>query len=199
MSFPSQSQAGQDRFIWELFEHVDGGTFFDVGSGHAWEYSNTFALEVYHGWGGYLFDRHHYQQDPTCRDYNRSSAMIVGDAAQNLLGDTRFLSIKWIDYLSLDVDGDSGKVLAVLLEMGISYGAITIEHDWYSRGRDLRDLERRLLRSAGYDLVCSDISWGQGPFEDWWVHAGKFSLAQRDKFRCNNRWWRDVPHIMDDL
>lgn len=198
MSFESYSQAGQDRFVWEILDRPCSGTFIDVGSGHARDYSNTYGLEQ-KGWIGFLIDRFHWNKDPSCADIARRGVMLEGEASEMLRRVAEIHRVKWADYLSIDVDGDSGKVLSTALDLGIGYGVITIEHDWYLRGKELRDLERHLLRAKGYDLVCEGVSWGQGPFEDWWAHPQCVSPDSRDKFRCRNRWWRDIPHIMDDL
>jgi hypothetical protein len=199
VSFESYSQAGQDRFVWEIFGRKETGSFIDIGSGHAWEYSNTFGLEK-KGWCGFLFDQFHYQKDPSCSSFvRRRAVMVEGDVISTLPKWIDPAFTEWISYLSIDVDGDSARALAVALDLPVSYGVITIEHDWYHRGRDLRDLERHLLTTNGYDLVCQDVSWGQGPYEDWWVNPKVVPQATRDRFRCRNRWWRDIPNIMADL
>jgi hypothetical protein len=196
-AFQSYSQAGQDLFVWEIYQHRTDGVFLDIGSGHAIEYNNTWGLEQM-GWGGRLFDKHHYRDDPSCANVNRSrSLMIVGDAIETILKQS--IDLRHIDYLSLDIDGDSARALQVLLCLKIRFGVITIEHDWYACGPALRDVERELLERAGYDLVCADVSWGLGPFEDWWADPQWIPKEQRDKFRCRRRWWRDIPHIADSL
>ena len=76
--FQSYSQAGQDRFIYELLVKRAGiqqGTFLDIGCGHPSSYNNSFALERL-GWLGLLVDIH---EDPELRA-NRTSPITIGDA-----------------------------------------------------------------------------------------------------------------------
>ena len=59
------------------------------------------------------------------------------------------------------------------------FASITFEHDRYSQGNSVRNLQRQHLRKLGYVLVRGDVTWKPGhPFEDWWVDS--HSLSRRE-------------------
>lgn len=174
------SQAGQDRFVHALL--IDGlgikqGTFLDIGCAGL-EWSNSRMLEEL-GWTGWLID---CQQQA-----ERRNPFICGDATRI---DYSFLPQE-ADYLSLDVDDCSLKALEQVLKSGTKFKVITIEHDAWRFGDTQRMPMREILRKAGYDLVCADVSCEDGfPFEDWHVSPELSKLAER--FRAEGKHWKNI-------
>lgn len=185
IGFTSNSQANQDRFVWEVTEGKRNGTFLDVG---AWPFvgnSNSHALEQI-GWRGLLVDTVKLGENLK----RRRSPFLQADAVK----------VKWVDvlhrhkfplamdYLSLDVDDATADTLLAMPLDKLKFGVITIEHDSYRLGPGPRDVMRERLKSHGYDLICEDVmtefptpgNWVC--FEDWWVSSNLSSAANR--FRC---------------
>lgn len=191
MSFTSQSQAGQDRFVWEVTGHKSGGTFLDIG---AWPFvvnSNTFALEKM-GWRGLLVDLQ------AQNGKQRVSPLLQCDATKiNWLESwNKFRLPKRIDYLSLDVDEFTTETLIGLPLNKLRFRVLTVEHDSYWLGPGPRDKQREILKSLGYDLVCEDVmveyptpgDWVC--FEDFYV-SPELSRAA-DRFRCVGKKWTEI-------
>lgn len=173
------SQAGQDRFVWELLPKRFG-LFIDIGCGGD-QWSNTLALEQ-QGWRGLLFDIGEGSAIGRLSEYHQTDATVVN--WKKLLG-----PVDYFDYLSLDIDSAS---LAALKNMPLAqmhFGVITIEHDSYRFGNAARDEMRRILSGAGYDLICEDVMI-EDPFEDWWVSPALSKAA--DKFRCKRKKWHEI-------
>lgn len=174
----SFSEQGQDGFA---FEHVNkqAGTFLDVGVYDPIKNNNTYGLEKI-GWTGVLFDIDPQWENP-CKTH-RKSPFVLGSA----------LDIDWaclcqnfgldshIDYLSLDIDDTdydpNSKTIAALnhmIDAGLSFRAITVEHDAYRLGDQPRQGIRDLLKEHGYTLAVENVScrppdpnWA---FEDWFL------------------------------
>jgi len=174
--FISRSQAGQDRFA---YDHMPSpGTFLDIGCNDPITNSNSYALEQI-GWRGLLVDFNKEMAD-LCKQ-RRTSPVILGDATQidwNVICFEHGLT-KNVDYLSLDVDGPELVVLQNLFAAGLSFKAITCEHDRYHRGDEPRNAIRQLLWNKGYTLAMPDVKvfdqhYPKGvEFEDWWLKGEK--------------------------
>jgi hypothetical protein len=170
MNFISQSQAGQDLFVYQTLvepEQLFTGTFLDVGCNQPVYWNNTYALEQL-GWRGLLVDASE-EHVKLCRE-QRKSPVLCADA-------TKFGwpvgASKRVDYLSLDVDDATYAALAHLLEMGVTFRVATIEHDSYRLGPKPRDAIRSRLLVAGYSMVREDVSYGGNAYEDWWQKSEK--------------------------
>jgi len=163
---PFHSQAGQDRFVFEMLVRrgLLDGKFLDIGCCEPIKLSNTYALEQV-GWTGDLFDL-----DPNavaqCIKV-RSSRVHLMDATKARWEE--FPNLKRVDYLSLDVDSATLPTLEVLLAAGIKFRVATIEHDSYRFGVHARDRMREMLRAAGYHCYVENVASEGLPFEDWWV------------------------------
>lgn len=164
MIFQSHSQAGQDAWVHSLLG--DSGTFLDIGCNHPIIISNTYSLERL-GWTGFLLDNDHYACE-LCRQH-RTSPVIECDVTKY---DWASLPKKDFDYLSLDVDFANFATLPLLLKAGITFKAMTAEHNLYSNGPGPRDEMRRLLLGAGYILAVPDVEHTACDFEDWWLAPG---------------------------
>lgn len=192
-TFVSHSQAGQDRFVWELFKHEDATqhTFLDIGcldEGRptAEEISNTYALEQM-GWRGLLVDRVKTNLE------GRTSEYVCADATKM---DWHYhipdLGVSSLDYISLDVDEASLDALRNLLKHGVRFRALTVEHDAYRFGDGPRREMRELLTAAGYTLLAWDVKINGLPFEDWWVDATCVNMTIAEKFRSIEQEWQEV-------
>lgn len=161
MDFQSFSQAGQDRFAFEVMGRSATGTFLDIGCGHPVSYNNTYGLERLK-WTGLLMDIH----PEACGYDNRVSKFIQADCRTAMFAGGYITT----DYLSLDVDEAGLEVLVNLTNQKMRFRVATIEHDAYRIGKDMRNRMREILWDQGYFLVCADVNWEPGkPFEDWWA------------------------------
>lgn len=180
------SQAGQDRFVYQLAvvgEGRIGGTFLDVGCSVPVSGNNTYALERSGGWRGLLVDCACELAEAIAR--NRSSPFLCGDAktidwaselAKHDLGPV-------IDYLSFDVDYDGLTALARLPLDRLRFRYATVEHDAYRFGDGPRTAMRELLSRAGYELLCPDVECLGRVFEDWWVDPRTVDMRFAEKYR----------------
>lgn len=195
MTFVSQSQAGQDRWAWEMCGRKTSGSFLDIGSFHHVVINNTYALEQM-GWRGLGID---LNESSIAQSQGRKSRFIVADATK----------IDWnealihaaipeiygtaIDYVSLDVDEATPAALQNLLAHGIKFNVATVETDRYRFGDGPRNEMREILMGRSYDLVCADVVVdGFGEFEDWYCCPIGVSSVTRDKFRCQSKRGKDI-------
>lgn len=192
------SQFRQDEFVSYILEGATDGTFLDIGAGWAKKDSNSAWLESL-GWAGHCIDN---GKDGKWEDSGwagREAVLIIADATTYDYG---YFAGKHINYLSLDVDEASCLALDRLLKTapGITFSVITIEHDEYRFGADIREDQRRLLHNEGfYELLCpsvypsevgKDIVW-----EDWWVNV----LTVPQQLKSLIRGMRNVDEILQEL
>jgi hypothetical protein len=173
----SYSEQGQDVFA---FEHcATPGTFLDVGGWDPIKCNNSYALEKI-GWRGMILDIDSRWVDQYKK--LRKNPFLVEDAKKapwkSLF--TFYDLPLHVDYLSLDVDDHENllKSVDILINMflaGLSFRAITVEHDAYRLGDLVREPVRRLLLANGYVLAKENISCHPGDpawaFEDWFLGA----------------------------
>jgi len=180
--FRSNSQAGQDKFVY-LITGQRPGTFLDIGSSHPVKINNTYALEQI-GWTGILIDSD--TGVPEITKLHRTSEFRLCNAVQ----------INWetvptsIDYLSLDVDEASLDCLKTIPFGKIGFRVITIEHDSYRFGDQRADEMRKILSSAGYSLIAKDVKLNGCTFEDWWVCKELEETASCCK--CEGKDWKEI-------
>ena len=88
------------------------------------------------------------------------------------------------------------KLLQKIIESDYTFKIITIEHDAYLGDNFITKEQipqRELLKSKGYQLICSDVSHAKNPdlfFEDWWVDPKYFQESDlvswsSDKTSCD--------------
>jgi len=168
------SQVGQDKFVLSLFDKDYKGTFIDIGCRLLDEINNTVMLEE-NGWFGLSLDIDNLSEQWT----SRKSPFICHDA---LTCDYKELFIKYnlpktIDYLSLDIEGNGTRFLALkkVMESGYDFKVMTIEHDAYRGYHNMERVpQRKLLTNLGYLLLCADVKIDE-PFEDWWINPKYFN------------------------
>jgi len=164
------SQAGQDKFVISMFNEGHVGTFVDIGCRLPYEINNTLLLEE-NGWFGVSMDILDFKKEWE----TRKTPFILGDALKcdykKMFEENNIPKV--IDYLSLDIEGDGLRYLALkrLIDSGYEFKTITIEHDAYRGFGSLeREPQRKLLKELNYVLVCSNVTLSGNPFEDWWIN-----------------------------
>lgn len=185
LQFQSFSQAGQDRFVWEVLGPRDHGTFLDIGANHPVEKNNTWALERM-GWTGICVEA-----DPACAKLlreQRKATVIEDDATRLDYGDIlmRVARMGHMDYLSLDVDEASLDALKKVMESGVRFNVLTVEHDAYRFGDKRRGEMVGMLIHHGYFVLCDEVCDQGLPFEIWAVDVHLEGM-------CDKRWWRADP------
>jgi hypothetical protein len=179
---------------------TDHGTFLDIGACYATKSNNSYGLEC-KGWSGITIDY--------CADH-AGQYVGVRKAPLTVLDMT---AINWdefiaqhpvlqatVDYLSFDIDEASLPVLRKFPFDRLRFRALTVEHDAYRRGDAARQEMRKILGSAGYDAIATDvmvrIMWDGRPqavaFEDWYVRPELVDMRVANRFRCNGKLWSDV-------
>jgi hypothetical protein len=180
------SQAGQDKFVLSFFDDDYKGFFIDIGCALPININNTMLLEK-HEWRGVSLDINNLSNEWKVRN----TPFVCADALT--MDYTRLFQIylvpKVVDYLSLDIEGDGGRYLALskLFEANHEFKIITIEHDAYrGYGETERKKQRDFLLKMGYFLVCSNVTLGGNPFEDWWINPKYISEDKYLKLVSDN-------------
>lgn len=180
------SQAGQDEFVLNLLKDDKQHYFFDVGCWLPKRLNNTLLLEE-NGWGGISLDI----TDLTSEWKTRTSKFLTTNALtcnyQEIFDE--YSSPKIIDYLSLDIEGNGERFLALkkVFESDREFKIITIEHDSY-RGYELTEAkpQREFLLERGYILLCSNVKLSGNPFEDWWINPNFFGEDEYIHLQSDN-------------
>ncbi|EKE07733.1 MAG: hypothetical protein ACD_17C00542G0004 [uncultured bacterium] len=170
------SQALQDQFVhmmlYGLLGKQDQGYYLEIGAGEPICINNSYFFEKNLGWKGVSVD---ISEGLSQRWYAaRNNLLLTEDA---LLSDYRTMLQSFptvIDYLSLDIDAQYVDLLKKIPFDRYIFKVITIEHDFYRYGDIYREGEREILRSLGYHLLFSDVSFSGSSFEDWWIHPSFF-------------------------
>lgn len=188
------SQAGQDKWIAELFKFKRGGYFIDIGAHDGIELSNTFYLEQELDWKGICIEAGRNNFD--LLKENRKSATLHA-AVLNYTGKCKFkedhlyghicdegkemfcLTIEEglkickappvIDYLSIDIEGGELNALSVFPFDRYIIRALTVEHNAYNRGPHDRNAIFDLLNKNDYSCM-QQVSADGLYFEDWYIH-----------------------------
>lgn len=189
MDFLSNSQAGQDEFVFRILGKSNG-TFFDIGSQDPININNTYALEQL-GWRGYMFDINPEWVEPMNK--LRRSQFILTDVStfdwDQFLNANGIMNTR-IDYLSFDVDEASLDTIRRFPFDKVSFNVCTIEHDRYRFGAAVAEEMRSIMQSNGYHIVCKDICNLGNPYEDWYVHGD--ILHTNGQFYCDGLEWTEA-------
>lgn len=167
------SQAGQDIFVLMALNGKQNGTYLEIGAGEPVYVNNTYLLETVFDWKGVAIDnqtnyvnahrqvRKHQIVLSNAEDVDYPTALIQGG-----------ITSKTIDYLSLDLDGESTINAMYKLPLDThKFVVITFEHDAYRFGDRYKNLSREHFKRHGYELVVSNVFLAEaGDFEDWWIH-----------------------------
>jgi len=187
MQFKSNSQAGQDYFVYKIIG--TSGTFLDIGCNDPQYINNTYSLEKV-GWKGVCIDIDDYSQKYS---NERTATFIQAD----LLSENWFDKFsekntidysKPIDYLSFDIDEASVTALSNFPFNKLNFKLITVEHDKYRFGQLAQDRISEILRDAGYKICCSNVSCKDSlfqPFEDWYYNPRLIDETSISHFMCD--------------
>lgn len=193
------SQAWQDEFINNILNFKQNGYFLDIGSTDGINQSNSYFFEKEMGWKGVCVERsvgytEHYKNNRKCLFLNEDALQINYDDV--------FVARAYpekIDYLSVDIDENSAKVLEKLPLHKYRFKTITIEHDAYRFGDSLRNDERNILEKNGYIRLFTNVlvplGCGMGPnlpFEDWWIDPSSFKVDKLSKISASDMYPDDI-------
>jgi len=189
----SNSHLLQDIFVLSLFKKDYKGIFIDIGCQLPEQINNTLLLEE-NGWTGISLDVIDYSNEWKIR----KTPFIKVDALDcdyNLLFE-KYNIPKVIDYLSVDIEGDGLRYLALkhIIEFKCEFKVITIEHDSY-RGYNLseREPQRMLLTNMEYFLLCDNVLDGLGnQIEDWWINPKYFNQSEYMFYSCSNTQYFNI-------
>lgn len=167
------SQAGQDDFVVEMLRGKKRGTYVEIGSNHSQHNNNTYLLEKEYGWKGISFEIDKGFQEEF--NANRINRCILADATTYDYK-TLFEALELphqIDYLQVDIDPayQSLRALQALPLHDYRFSVITFEHDLYAGNQEVKDAQKEILFSLGYQLARENVTDGkpEKPFEDWWI------------------------------
>jgi hypothetical protein len=178
------SQAGQEEFVMCVLKNKQNGTFIEIGSEHPVLNNNTFYLEKYLGWDGYMIEC-----DKKWEAYYkkwRKSKYCISDALwvsyPSVCDCLSVRKNRVIDYLQFDLEVKNESTIKCLeifdrdIFDNYQFRVITFEHDLYTGwcGDDTRRRSREIFEKRGYLRVFSDVKHNLNttwcvPFEDWYV------------------------------
>jgi len=168
------SQAQQDR--WALNLIGNKGTYVEIGGHLPAKRSNTYNLEVGHGWTGFSveFDKKYKTHWDECPE--RAGNIYWADAMTfdyALAVKKHNLSTR-INYLSIDIEPPENtfKALKKVINDGLTFDVITFEHDRYQSDKDYHQIACDFLLPKGYKIAVQDV-WHkkqERQFETWFVN-----------------------------
>lgn len=174
------SDAKQDQFAANILGFKQNGYYVDIGSCHSILSNNTHFFQNLNWTGMCVEIESSYNESYS----NRKDCIYLNEDATKLNYGEIFKSNNFpniIDYLSLDIDTLSLTVLKKLPFSEYKFKVITIEHDAYLYGDKYQKEQRKILKTEGYKLLCSNVYVQQPgfdrpncPFEDWWVYPEYF-------------------------
>lgn len=181
----SMSQAHQDFFGLYINQFKQGGYFVDLGCNEPFLINNTALMERGFLWNGVLLDKEPHLIN-LCQQHRRNRALccdLMAENVQNILEDCYAPQI--LDYVSLDLDGDvSIKTLKDFDFQKYQVRCITFEHDAYLLGDKVKSESRAYMQEKGMELVCQDVTYNGGAFEDWYVNPNLVPRVVFEKIRC---------------
>lgn len=154
----------------KLNNDLYNGYYVEIGVGHYQNNNHTYGLEKHYGWKGISLDIVEHNVNEF--NLNRKNECVLGNALtfnwKKYFEENNFP--KEIDYLQIDIDQNSHKFanLFAFLNLPIheyKFKIITIEHaerlSYYNK--EVRDLQRQILSSLGYNLLF------RGKIDDVWT------------------------------
>jgi FkbM family methyltransferase len=192
-----RSQVGQDRWVAETLAFKRDGYFVDIGAYDGVHISNSYYLEKELGWRGICAEANFelYQKlvmsrsvacdlcavnsyNGICKFQPQDLSGKVQDAGQVVPSKTleaildQHAAPKIVDYLSLDVEGLEFEILKVFPFDKYSFKLITVEHNLYLNGPQLKTQLKEVLTANGYEITRENVADSGNAFEDWYVHSG---------------------------
>lgn len=166
----------QDMFVLAALNGKRNGYYVEFGAGLPFEASNTALLEQKFDWKGISFDKcprmsslFAMERKNSVMNLDATKEDIKSIFAKNMVPD-------WIDYLQIDCDDDSVKVLGKIPFDDYQFGIIHFEHDIYRLGDTPKHAARKFLESKDYVMVANNIAVDEKhAYEDWWMHRSIFN------------------------
>ena len=192
----SYSQVLQDIFVLSVLNGKKNGTYLEIGCYEPFWLNNTYLLQNKFEWDGISIDIN----EEAVKQFSkvRKKGAICADATQinyfKLLTENNFP--KEIDYLQIDCDPEhiSYEILTKIPFNEYKFAVITFEHDYYLKKSDVREKSREFLKSKGYELIVSNVSFNKKhSFEDWWVHPDLVDMKRIEKMKSN----REINFVED--
>lgn len=176
----------QDEFTANLLKFKRNGYYLDIGSCASIGSNNSYFFEGL-DWQGICIEKNPMFNESyktrTCKYYNVDALEVD---YEKLFIENSFPQS--IDYLSLDVDNDSTKVLQLLPLDKYKFKVITIEHDGHIYGDYFKAPQRKILNKHGYFLLGDEVLNQSGRnigqehgWEDWHVHPDYFEMQDLEK------------------
>ena len=160
----------------------EDGVFLELGACDGIYISNTKALEDMLNYSGVLIEHRlsHYnklvENRPRCKNYNCKISTKDGDKDETVNVPCKKLSdilhhenIKYIDFWSLDVEGDELEVLKTM-DWDIPVYIICIEVTvWGEKDKEIVEECRKILRDKGFE--SNGKKYG---LDEWWINNNYF-------------------------
>jgi hypothetical protein len=199
--FKSNSQAGQDLFVYRVLGNKKCGTYLDIGSHLCTEWGNNTLQLSKLGWSGIGFDIEKQFED-IWKKYRPKQPFILGDVTtqdwDKLIREHDIFN-EPIDYMSFDIDDATISAIKRFPLDKIQIRVITIEHDSYRVGDECKIQIRKTLSENGYVLLCSDVMvfylGKECVFEDWWINPLLVDKEFYERFRCNNMFGHNISKL----
>jgi len=176
MSYNGQSE--QDKFVLHILKEKRNGFFLEIGSNDPILVNNTYLLEKEYHWKGIMVE---YNETflPLYKNHRLNSIHIIEDATKidyiSILNNNN--APLHIDYLQIDLEVSNKSTIITLENLDkdvfdkYKFATITFEHDAYGYlNDDTRLKSREIFKNRGYVCVFKDVSNGNNPYEDWYVH-----------------------------
>lgn len=193
------SQAGQDEWVADVFGYKRGGYYLDVGAYDGVDISNTLFFERHLGWSGMCIEALPRAYDQLCAnrnstnlniaitDYNGKCFINDNSSMSQVSKDYTGIEVEcrtlesvlleyqaplYIDYLSIDIEGNEYMALKNFNFDKWKIGVITAEHNLYLNGPDLKNDLYGLLSDNKFIRVVENVTSlnGTEPFEDWYIN-----------------------------
>lgn len=193
----SKSQAGQDLFVHRILKNKHNGTCLDIGC-NSHNISSNISEFLKIGWKSINLDIEYFDWS-NVRNSNFIQCDITTLKWDNMIQKHTILQ-NTLDYISFDVDDATFLAVNNFPFDKIRSKIITIEHDSYRVGDNLKIILRDILTNAGYLLLCSDvIVYFMGKnceFEDWWVDPNEIDIDMINTFKSNKENGIDIAKKM---
>jgi len=192
MNFESLER--QDEFVYHVLgKHLKGpGFFLDVGCASPKGANNTYVFEKDLGWNGMAFDIGDVEADENWSGVRETPFVQVDATSEQFTQVLKNNVNTVVDYISLDVDAGgyyqvqdsftgivrtveglnlSHLVLPRILEAGIVFKCMTLEHEAFKWNTTVTFPTRSVLENLGYKILFEDVSFEDGnAWEDWWIN-----------------------------
>jgi hypothetical protein len=180
MNTKRRAQAHQDAFAYSITG--EQGTYIEIGAFKPATKSNTYGLEVNHGWRGFSLELNLKWKQAWDECPERKNPVCWTDALEfDYVAQVQSMGLpRRINYLSCDIEPPNNALSALkrVIGQGIEFDCITFEHDRCNPGfahlvQDNYEQQAiDFLSQHGYRAVVSDVYAGKNTeyfFETWFV------------------------------